>query len=416
MKLRKILIILLAILIAIVPSAVNASDTYTATTTDNLGNSFDWIYKLNDLNQIEELQCNNVGEINGNITIPSEINGNKVISLGDSAFKGAKNITGVTIPDSVKGIGVWAFKDCTSLTDVDLGSVERIAAYAFNGCTELKEIVIPATIKDGASGNIFEKTLTKITLSEGMTIVPQYLCARSGITEITIPDSVKEIGLWAFKDCTSLTDVDLGSVERIAAYAFNGCTELKEIVIPATIKDGASGNIFEKTLTKITLSEGMTIVPQYLCARSGITEITIPNSVKEIGLWAFNNCAELKKITILDNVTKMALPDENKIFENHNDDLTIYCYKDSVAAKYAIDNNIKYVYLNRQSSDNENENANGTNNENTDISNVTGSDGTTTNKILPKAGKSIAVFGIMALIIVLGVAGAAKYFKYKDVK
>ena len=327
MKLRKILIILLAILIAIVPSAVNASDTYTATTTDNLGNSFDWIYKLNDLNQIEELQCNNVGEINGNITIPSEINGNKVISLGDSAFKGAKNITGVTIPDSVKGIGVWAFKDCTSLTDVDLGSVERIAAYAFNGCTELKEIVIPATIKDGASGNIFEKTLTKITLSEGMTIVPQYLCARSGITEITIP-----------------------------------------------------------------------------------------NSVKEIGLWAFNNCAELKKITILDNVTKMALPDENKIFENHNDDLTIYCYKDSVAAKYAIDNNIKYVYLNRQSSDNENENANGTNNENTDISNVTGSDGTTTNKILPKAGKSIAVFGIMALIIVLGVAGAAKYFKYKDVK
>ena len=85
----------------------------------------------------------------------------------------------------------------------------------------------------------------------------------------------------------------------------------------------------------------MTVIPDYLCANTGVTEITIPNSVKEIGYDAFADCKELKKITILDNVTNISFD----VFKNHDNDLTIYCYKDSEAAKYAIKNNIKYVYL-----------------------------------------------------------------------
>ena len=39
------------------------------------------------------------------------------------------------------------------------------------------------------------------------------------------------------------------------------------------------------------------------------------------------------------------------VFENHNEDLTIYCYENSIAAKYATAKNIKYVYLTKPSTE-----------------------------------------------------------------
>ena len=93
----------------------------------------------------------------------------------------------------------------------------------------------------------------------------------------------------------------------------------------------------------------MTVVPSNLCATTGITEITIPDSVEKIEYGAFDNCVSLTKIIILDNVTSMGFfslhPDEDSVFENHNEDLTIYCYEGTTAAEYAMSNNIKYVYL-----------------------------------------------------------------------
>ena len=60
------------------------------------------------------------------------------------------------------------------------------------------------------------KNLKNIELEEGMTVVPDYVCASTPITEITIPNSVKEIGLWAFSGCTSLSNINLGNVREYA--------------------------------------------------------------------------------------------------------------------------------------------------------------------------------------------------------
>ena len=198
--------------------------------------------------------------------------------------------------------------------------------------------------------------MTNIELEEGMTVVPDCICASTPITEITIPSTVKEIGLWAFSGCTSLSNVNLGSVEKISDQSFKNCTALKSIKIPKTLNKDASGASFIgcTNLTNIELEEGMTVVPDCICASTPITEITIPSTVKEIGLWAFKDCNSLKKITILDNVTDIEGYDSSStdlVFQNHNDDLTIYCYENSMAAKYAIKYNIKYVYLSRPTSE-----------------------------------------------------------------
>ena len=179
------------------------------------------------------------------------------------------------------------------------------------------------------------------------------MCAGTAITEITVPDSVKTIDYSAFEDCTNLKDVNLGKIESLSFDVFKNCTALTSIKIPNTLKQGAVSKIFTNcsNLTNITLEDGLTVIPSYLCADTAITEITIPDSVKTIEYSAFEDCTNLKKITILDNVDSIGFFGINKptdsVFKNHDEDLTIYCYRDSIAAKYAIKYNIKYVYLDK---------------------------------------------------------------------
>ena len=78
---------------------------------------------------------------------------------------------------------------------------------------------------------------------------------------------------------------------------FKGCTSLTEITIPKTLKNGSVSPCLDNpNITKITLEDGLTIVPKNLCANTGITEIVIPDSVTEIEYSAFDNCTKLKKL------------------------------------------------------------------------------------------------------------------------
>ena len=168
-------------------------------------------------------------------------------------------------------------------------------------------------------------------------------------------------------------------------------------------------------ITKITLEEGLTIVPEYLCANTGITEIIIPNSVIEIGSSAFENCTKLKKITILDNVKKMGFDDTSdneSIFKNNNNDMIIYCYEDSIAADYAQKYNIKYEYLTKPSTPkpekDEGEDLS------TDLPTNAGKDNTVapTGK-LPFAGTEI---GITCIVVALIGGAVYAYIRYKNLK
>ena len=426
-------------------SVIFAADEYTYSCNIN-GVTANFTYNLNEENKIENLKCTNSSELTGNVTIPGLIEGKEVVTIGDNAFKGASNITGVVVPDSVKTIEYNAFTDCTNLKDVNLGKIESLSFAVFKNCTALTSIKIPNTLKQGAVSKIFTNcsnltnitledgltvipsflcagtaiteitvpdsvktidysafedctnlkdvnlgkieslsfdvfknctaltsikipntlkqgavskiftncsNLTNITLEDGLTVIPSFLCAGTAITEITVPDSVKTIDYSAFEDCTNLKDVNLGKIESLSFDVFKNCTALTSIKIPNTLKQGAVSKIFTNcsNLTNITLEDGLTVIPSYLCADTAITEITIPDSVKTIEYSAFEDCTNLKKITILDNVDSIGFfginEPKDSVFKNHDEDLTIYCYRDSIAAKYAIKYNIKYVYLDK---------------------------------------------------------------------
>ena len=149
---------------------------------------------------------------------------------------------------------------------------------------------------------------------------------------------------------------------------------------------------------------------------TGIKEITIPNSATKIGAYAFAECTSLKKITILDNVTYIGI----NTFENHNNDLTIYCYEGSTVAKYAIENNIKYVYLTKEknkyntvSNTTINNTVSNTTKNNTTTTNNTVKDATIKGGVLPNTGIG---FGLIITIVSLVGGGVFTYFKYNNLK
>lgn len=129
-----------------------------------------------------------------------------------------------------------------------------------------------------------------------------------GITSVVIPDSVKNIGEFAFDSCTGLTSITIPeSVTSINSYAFINCCSLTSITIPNSVTNIGNYAFFNcSSLASVTLGNSVTSIGH--CAFEGcssLTSITLPNSVTSIGGDAFAYCTNLTSITISDSVTKI---------------------------------------------------------------------------------------------------------------
>ena len=184
------------------------------------------------------------------ITIP-----NSVKSIGMHAFYGCTGLTSFTIPNSVTYIGYGAFDYCNSLASIIIpNSVTHIAGYAFFRCTSLASIIIPNSVTYIGYGAFQDCTsLTSITIPDSVTNIENhafYGC--TSLTSITIPDSVTNIEDHAFYGCTSLTSVTIpNSVTSIGGSAFNGCTSLVTVYLPARFADTYTS--FGLTASQVTI-------------------------------------------------------------------------------------------------------------------------------------------------------------------
>ena len=224
-----------------------------------------------------------------------------VTSIGKDAFVYCDNITSVTIPASVTSIGEGAFRLCNKLSTVNYGGT----ANKWNAIS----IGNDNDNLTGANINYAGITWTynngTLTIS-GTGDVDDYNNSsapwydhRYDTTKIVISNGVTGIGEGAFCYFTELTSVSLpGSLKSIGAYAFRGCSSLKSVVIPDSVTSIGEGAFYRCTaLTTATVSNSVSRISYgTFMSCENLISVTIPNSVKSIGEKAFYNCGSLTDV------------------------------------------------------------------------------------------------------------------------
>ena len=233
-----------------------------------------------------------------------------VCTIAENAFDDCMNLTEFRVPGTVRKIEREAFKNCESLVRLILEEgVESIGAYAVYECEALAYVSIPASVKEISELRWSSELLTTAgPIGSGCAIefgwkdrIPDGAFYRSALTEVNLPDTIKEIGSRAFYWCWNLTQVQLPQeLEIIGERAFGNCNRLQKISIPDsvhTIEEYAFA--YCASLKEVELPQSLTSISNELFYECSILEtVILPDGVEHIGRYAFSDCTALREIRL----------------------------------------------------------------------------------------------------------------------
>ena len=250
-------------------------------------------------------------QISGHITIPATVSDGtttyNVTAISKEGFEKCANVTGITIPSSVKRIGDGAFYDCTGLTQITIpASVQSIGRGVFHNNTALKIAVIensntalehqnsssayyygndrmfnmeldslylgrPINNETKPGGAAITNAAKKIVIGGGVTSIHDHFTYENDkLQSVELRNNVTTLGKQAFMRCGNLQRISMAApLTSIGIDCFCHCTSLNDVELPNTL-------------------ELIDYSAFYNC--QALQKITIPKSVSKIGRGAFTYC------------------------------------------------------------------------------------------------------------------------------
>ncbi len=266
-----------------------------------------------------------------------------VAVINFSALQGCSALTRFTIPAGVTEIGWQDFNSCTGLTDLGVApgspftvkdgilyngdgttliycplgktavtvpeGVTSIASYAFDNHMMLTSVTLPQSLTLVHGFNNCP-ALTKVELGGAVTITNAFGC---GLKAVTIPDSVRLIE-YSF-NYGALENVTFGSGLETISNSFKECRNLKAVQFPLSLRriefsfrrapftsltipghiEKVDFSFSETPLTALVIEEGVQTVTRSFCNISGLTDITLPESISDIS-GSFEGCTSLYEV------------------------------------------------------------------------------------------------------------------------
>ena len=248
-----------------------------------------------------------------NVLIARTHKGRRVTTVGREAFRDNTAIKSVRMM-GIETIEDAAFAGCTALERLTFPkrTLKTIGNYAFSACEAITKIDMPDTVtKIGKYAFANTKGVKSLSISKGLTEIPEG--SFSGLTElrnpVTIPDAVQTIGTKAFYLDCKVRSFKLGkSVQTIGDYAFAGTRGDKvhytSISLPDSLREiGLGAFMYATWLKEITIPSGVTVIPVFMCyGDTALTRVTFKGPVREIHDYAFEEDENLVFFSLPDTI------------------------------------------------------------------------------------------------------------------
>lgn len=222
------------------------------------------------------------------VQVPPQIDGRRVLRIADCAFERREQLERIALPEGLTELGLWSFRGCPNLQEVDLPStLEIIGDGVFEGCASLRRLTIPEGTADISSHAFFG--CPGVTLNVTVGSPAHVFARRSGLSFVMetpadqfktqeVPDGCEITQYTGGAACVSVpAEIGGRTVAAIGRNAFAGCGTMTEIVLPA----------------------GVTRICEYAFFNCGeLRSVTLPEKLSSVGAWAFHGCGKLGVVRV----------------------------------------------------------------------------------------------------------------------
>ena len=269
---------------------------------------------FNKCNHLKKIVLPDNIEVIGNNTFANCIQLDSIVMPGvkilyDGCFENCTALRSITLPESLTTLGRWVFKGCTQLQEIKFNeSLTGISEELFKNCSSIVHVELPHNLITIGPYS-FENCTSLRSVKWGPRLEIIYHGAFRSCDKLEIPDfpvTLKKIGQLAFEKCIKPSGNIFipDSVTEIGQYAFVGCTSIKQVIIGTSKGEGSTVLLDESpflgcdSLTRIIVNKPYTNIRKAFYGLINLKEIYFAENSLTISPSMFENCGQLTTVTI----------------------------------------------------------------------------------------------------------------------